>query len=78
MSARFAPAVFGFVSSCLMSLLITAIATLRKAGSADDFFSIRSGAWRASWIIALPVILVVIPFAVRIVGVLIKAGAGKA
>lgn len=77
MSARFAPAVFGFVSSCFMSLLITAIATLRNARSVDDCFSIRAGAWRTPWIIALPVILVIIPYACRIVGGLIK-GAGKA
>lgn len=76
MPAHFAPRVFGFVLSCLMSLLI--IAPFRNAGSVDDFFGIYAGAWLLSWTIALPVVLVVIPLARRIVGGLIKANAGKA
>jgi hypothetical protein len=78
MPAHFAPAAFGFVLSCLMSLLISAIATFCNAGYVDNFISIWAGAWLPSWIIAFPVVLVVAPLARRIVGGLIKASAGKA
>lgn len=75
MPARFAPVLFGFILSGMMSLLVSGIATFRNAGLIDGFVSIWLGAWLPSWLIAFPVVLVVAPVARRLVGVLVKAPA---
>ena len=67
MSARFAPILFGFVLSSLMSFIVSGISTLRNAGPVDGFFHLWIGAWLLSWLIAFPVVLVVAPIARRIV-----------
>lgn len=73
MPARFAPIAFGLVLSCLMSFLVSGIATFRNAGLADGFVGLWIGAWLPSWLIAFPVVLVVAPVARRIVGSLVKS-----
>jgi len=70
--ARFAPVVFGFILSALMSFIVSGIATLRNAGLVDDFLSLWIGAWLISWLIAFPVVLVAAPVARRTVGAMIK------
>ena len=72
-SARFAPVVFGFVLSALMSLLVSGIATFRTAGPVDGFTGLWISAWLPSWLIAFPVVLVVAPVARRVVQGLVKA-----
>ncbi len=71
--ARFAPVLFGFVLSCLMSFVVSGISTFRNAGLVDGFFGYWIGAWLPSWFIAFPIVLVVGPVARRIVGRLVKA-----
>jgi Protein of unknown function (DUF2798) len=73
MPARFAPILFGFVLSALMSFLVSGVATFRNAGPVDGFFCIWINAWLPSWLIAFPVVLVVAPIARRLVSVLVKA-----
>ena len=75
MSPKFAPVLFGFVLSALMSFVVSGIATFRNAGLVDGFLNIWIGAWLPSWLIAFPVVLVVAPVARRIVGLLVKAPA---
>lgn len=70
---RLAPIVFGFVLSCLMSLIVSGISTFRNAGLGDDFATLWLGAWLVSWMIAFPVVLVVAPVARRVVNSLIRA-----
>ena len=70
---RFAPVLFGFVLSCLMSLLVSGIATFRTVGLIDDFLNLWATAWAPSWAIAFPVVLVVAPVARRIVGGMVKS-----
>jgi hypothetical protein len=72
-AARFAPVAFGFVLSCLMSLLVSGIATFRNAGLIDGFVGLWMGAWLPSWVIAFPVVLAVAPVTRRIVNGLVKA-----
>ncbi|MBL8831323.1 MAG: DUF2798 domain-containing protein [Rhodospirillales bacterium] len=69
---RFAPAVFGFVLSALMSFVVSGVATLRNAGPVDGFAGLWIGAWLPSWLIAFPVVLVVAPVARRIVGAMVR------
>ncbi len=76
MPARFAPVLFGFVLSALMSFVVSGIATFRNAGFVDGFFSLWISAWLVSWLIAFPVVLVVAPIARKFVGMLVKAPAG--
>jgi Protein of unknown function (DUF2798). len=75
MPARYAPIIFGFVLSALMSLLVSGISTFRNSGLVDGFVSIWINSWLPSWLIAFPVVLVVAPIARRLVGVLVKAPA---
>lgn len=75
MPARYAPILFGFFLSALMSFLVSGVATFRNAGLIDGFLGIWINAWLPSWLIAFPVVLVVAPIARRLVGVLVKAPA---
>jgi len=65
--ARFAPVAFGFILSCLVSLLVSGIATFRNAGLIDGFFRLWMAAWLPSWLIAFPVALAVAPGTRRII-----------
>ncbi|MBX3530107.1 MAG: DUF2798 domain-containing protein [Rhizobiaceae bacterium] len=78
MPPRFAPILFGFVLSALMSLLVSGIATFRNAGPVDGFFGLWLNAWLPSWLIAFPVVLVVAPIARRFVGMLIRVPVQRA
>jgi Protein of unknown function (DUF2798) len=63
MSPRFAPVLFGFVLSALMSFLVSGIAIFRNAGPVDGFLGLWISAWLPAWMIAFPVVLVVAPIA---------------
>ena len=78
MPARYAPILFGFILSALMSLLVSGIATFRNAGLVDGFVATWIGAWLPSWLIAFPVVLVVAPVARRLVALLVNAPAPTA
>ena len=71
--ARFAPVLFGFLLSAMMSLIVSGISTLRTAGLVDDFTTLWIGAWLPSWLVAFPIVLVIAPLARRAVGRLVKA-----
>ena len=77
MPARFAPVLFGFVLSALMSFVVSGIATFRNFGLVDGFLSLWIGAWVPSWLIAFPVVLIVAPIARKFVGLLVKAPAAQ-
>lgn len=72
MPSRFAPVLFGFVLSALMSFIVSGIAIFRNAGLVDEFLSLWINAWLPSWLIAFPTVLVVAPLARRLVGMLVK------
>jgi hypothetical protein len=65
--SRFAPLLFGFALSGMMSLLVSGIASFRAAGAVDGFAAIWLTSWLTSWPIAFPVVLVVAPVARRLV-----------
>lgn len=71
--ARFAPIVFGFILSGLMSLIVSGIATFRALDPADAFLPAWGAAWLVSWAVAFPVVLVVAPITRRIVARLVRA-----
>ncbi len=78
MPARFAPVLFGFILSALMSFLVSGIATFRNAGLVDGFLGAWISAWLPSWLIAFPVVIVVAPVARRLVGLLVRTPAAPA
>ena len=71
--ARYAPIVFGFILSGLMSCIVSCISTLRVLGLDPDLFSGWMTSWVYSWAVAFPVVLVVAPVTRRLVARLVKA-----
>jgi hypothetical protein len=70
---KFAPVLFGFILSGLMSFVVSGVATLRAAGPVPGFTGLWIGAWLTSWLIAFPIVLVVAPLARRAVDRLVAA-----
>lgn len=60
---KFAPVLFGFILSGLMSLLVSGMATYRAAGAHDGFIALWTSAWLTAWAVAFPVVLVIAPVA---------------
>jgi hypothetical protein len=60
---KFAPMLFGFILSGLMSLLVSGISTFRATGPIPDFASLWTSAWLTAWLFAFPVVLLVAPVA---------------
>jgi hypothetical protein len=65
-----------FVLSVLMSCIVSGITTLRIGGFDQAFFSSWMSAWGLSWLVAFPAVLVVLPVARRIVGLVVESHAG--
>ena len=70
--ARFAPVLFGFILSGLMSCVVSGIATWRALGVHPGFIGDWAGSWIVSWAIAFPTVLIVAPITRRIVGALTR------
>mgnify|MGYP003110686265 FL=1 len=69
--ARFAPVVFGFILSGLMSCIVSGIATFRVLDAHDPMLASWLGAWIYSWMVAFPTVLLVAPLTRRIVAKLV-------
>jgi hypothetical protein len=67
---KFAPMLFGFILSGLMSLLVSGISTFRATGPIPHFASLWAGAWLMAWLVAFPVVLFVAPLARKAVELL--------
>ena len=65
--AKFAPLLFSFFLSIIMSCVVSGVATLNAAGLSDGFAALWATAWYKSWIVAFPRILVVAPLTRRFV-----------
>lgn len=71
--ARFAPILFGFILSGLMSLIVSGLSTFRALGLGNGFGAAWMGNWAVSWAVAFPVVLLVAPITRRIVARLVSA-----
>lgn len=69
---RFAPALFGLILSCLMSLLVSGISTYRAIGLETSFPQVWISAWLTAWLVAFPVVLFVAPLARKAVTWLVR------
>ena len=65
---KYAPALFGFILSGLMSLLVSGISTYRTVGLDAQFPGMWASAWLTAWLIAFPVVLVMAPLTRKAVG----------
>lgn len=61
------PMLFSLILSGIMSLLVSGIATLRAVGMTDAMFSLWASAWLAAWVAAFPTVMIVSPFARKVV-----------
>lgn len=70
---RYAPLLFGWLLSGTMSLLVSAVATLRAIGWSSGFVDVWIGAWLAAWFVAFPVVLAAAPLTRRAVLRLVRS-----
>lgn len=71
--ARFAPIIFGFFLSMIMSLIISGVSTFTAAWGEPGYLALWIRAWLSSWAVAFPAVLLVAPIARRIVARLVRA-----
>jgi len=69
--ARYAPNLFGFILSGLMSCVVSGLSTARALGL-EGFFGHWMGNWAISWAVAFPAVLVMAPIARRMVARLVR------
>ncbi len=70
--ARYTPLLFALILSGLMSLLVSAVSTLRVLGAEPGFIEAWLSAWLAAWLFAFPTVLLVAPLTRRLVGLLAR------
>jgi hypothetical protein len=70
--ARYSAVLMPFLLSILMSGIVSFIATLKTVGLAGELVALWLGAWRVSWLIAFPALLLVLPIVRRIVAILVE------
>lgn len=76
--ARYAGIVMPLVLSGLMTLIVSGIATALNVGVVPDLPARWSQAWGASWLVAFPTLLAVLPVVRRIVGAVVESPPGSA
>ncbi len=59
--ARYAGLVLPLLLSIVMTCVVSLISTLRSVGFAPDLIRLWLGAWALSWVVAFPLLLVVLP-----------------
>jgi hypothetical protein len=66
--ARFAPLVMALLLSVVMTMVVSAVSTLRGVGLTDAFLRVWLSAWGLSWLIAFPTLLLILPLVRRLTG----------
>jgi hypothetical protein len=61
--ARYFQLVLPLILSLLMTCVVSFISTWRSVGFVDGFVRLWLGAWGLSWLVAFPLLLVVMPLA---------------
>lgn len=64
------------ILSIIMSGVVSAVATIASIGLGPDFALGWPKAWGASWMVAFPTLLLVLPVVRRIVGVIVEQPQG--
>ena len=71
---RYAAVVLPFFLSIIMTFIVSCISTIRSMGVEQFSTDIWLSAWGISWLIAFPVLLLVLPIVRKITFLLVHAG----
>lgn len=66
-NARHAPIVMALLSIA-MTLVVSAVSTLRGVGATPEFLPIWLSSWGLSWLVAFPTVLAILPLVRRLTG----------
>lgn len=69
--ARYGALVTPLILSGLMTLIVSGISTLRVLGPTQAFLEGWPGAWALSWLIAFPVLLLLLPVVRKLTAMLV-------
>ncbi len=69
--ARFAGILMPFILSIIMTMVVSAVATVKNLGIGPNFVSDWLPAWAMSWVIAFPTLLMALPITRRLVRMLV-------
>jgi hypothetical protein len=72
---RYVGLIMPFVLSVPMTLIVSAVSTLRSLGLGAAFLDSWPAAWFLSWVVAFPTLLAVLPLARRIVAAVCEPAA---
>ena len=70
--AKYATVVMPFFLSIIMTGIISLVSTLRGVGLAAGFIRLWMGSWGLSWLIAFPVLLLVLPLVRRATAAVVR------
>lgn len=70
--ARYASIVMPLLLSVIMTCIISLVSTLRGVRLADGFLWLWLGSWGLSWLIAFPVLLLVLPLVRKATAALVQ------
>lgn len=69
---RYAGVISAFFLSIMMTCIVSLVSSIRAAGLNPDTLPLWLGAWRISWLIAFPVLLLVLPVVKRLTMLFIR------
>lgn len=70
---RYGGIVMPLLLSLLMTCVVSAISLVRSQGLNPEVLAMWPSAWMLSWLVAFPVLLLVMPAVRRIVGLIVEA-----
>ena len=70
--AHYAKFIIPLFLSCFMSGIVSLVNMFKNVGWVDNFFSMWLSAWGLSWLIAFPVIFIVLPFVKKLTAVFVN------
>lgn len=65
---RHAPIVMALLLSVAMTMVVSAVSTLRGVGPTEAFLAVWLSSWGLSWLVAFPTVLVILPLVRRLTG----------
>ena len=73
---RYNAIILPLIVTCIMTLIVSGVSTLRAIGLAPTFVPTWLSAWLMSWAIAFPVMVLFMPYARRITAAFVEPPKG--
>lgn len=73
--ARYGAVAMPLVLSLLMTSVVSAVTTIRSLGLTIESLALWPSAWGLSWVVAFPILLILLPVVRRIVGLIVESPA---